>query len=109
MTLPWIESQIEETLAAANTPKNVYDLAMLLICRDEMRKRAAESEATPSEDDSKRQAIVLTSHSADLDTTPTLEQIEDALGAVPIHNRAQQKRARDARTWAQIIAENKNP
>lgn len=42
ITLKWVEAQIEETLAGANTAKNIYDLGMLCIVRDALTRRAAE-------------------------------------------------------------------
>lgn len=42
ITLAWVNAQIEETLAGAKTAKNVYDLAMLYIVRNELSKCAAE-------------------------------------------------------------------
>lgn len=50
-----------------------------------------------------REAVLLTTHSADLDTIPTIEQIEDALGAVAVNTPEERKRVQDARTWGKII------
>ena len=50
VTLKWVEAQIEETLAGANTAKNVYDLGMLFIVRKELAKREAAEAAEQSEE-----------------------------------------------------------
>lgn len=111
MTLPWIEAQIEETLNAENSAKNVYDLAMLCICRDEMQRRAApdvSEYAEAAEDKKRRDAVVLTSYSADLDTVPTLEQIDSALGAYSVNTAEERERVKDMRTWREIIKSGKS-
>lgn len=108
MTIAWIQAQIEETLRAENSAKNVYDLAMLCICRDEFQRRAAPDDgyataSEPPEDKSKRDAVLLTAYSADLDTVPTIEQIDAALGAVAVNTPEERQRVRDLRTWRDII------
>lgn len=105
MTLSWIESQLEDALKGANSAKNVYDAAALIIVRDEMRAAAANPDSQSREDDAvKRDAIVLTAHSTNLDTIPTLEQAEKALAAVVVNTPEERDRVQRARTWAQIIA-----
>ena len=104
----WVESQIEESLNGANSRENIYDLAMLIVVRDELDRRAAPvvpdvSESAEREKDRKKQTIMLTNHSADLDAVPTIGQIEDAIGAVAANTKEERQRLRDMRTWADII------
>lgn len=104
MTLSWIESQLEDALKSANSAKNVYDAAALIIVRDEMRAAAANTDPQSREDDTaKRDAIVLTAHSTNLDTIPTLEQAEKALAAVVVNTPEERDRVQRAKTWAEIL------
>lgn len=102
MTLTWIESQLEEAISGANSAKNVYDAAALIIVRNAMLASAEEEG-----DAQKRNAIVLTSHSADLDVIPTLEQAEAALAAVAVNTPEERDRVERARTWASILKDAK--
>lgn len=102
----WVESQIEECLNGTQNRENIYDIAMLIVVRDELDRRASPivpdvSEAAGKE--KQKQAIVLTNLSADLDTVPTVEQIEDAIGAVAANTPEERQRAKDLRTWAKIL------
>ena len=103
MTLAWIEAEIEKAEQGGNNAKNVYDLAALLIVRDHLRV-AALPQNIP-DDKGRREAIILTSHSADLDMVPTIAQVEDALDAVIVSTPEERQRVMDAKTWAQIIRE----
>ena len=105
MTLTWIESQLEDALSGPNTAKNVYDAAALIIVRDAMRAASAPSsvESTDSGEKARRDAILLTAHSADLDKVPTLAEVEDALGAVVVNTPEERERANRVKTWAEII------
>ena len=105
MTLTWIESQLEDALSGANTAKNVYDAAALIIVRDAMRAAYAPSasESTDTGEKARRDAILLTAHSADLDKVPTLAEVEDALGAVVVNTPEERERANRVKTWAEII------
>lgn len=104
MTLAWIESEIEQAANGPNTAKNVYDLAMLIIARDYFLEAASHQPTTETEEQRKRrEAVILTSHSADLDVVPTIGQIEEALGAVSVSTPEERKRAQDAKTWASIL------
>ena len=105
MTLPWVEAQIEETLRSENSAKNVYDLAMLCIARDELVRRAAPEYSQNAEPSDKKRddAVVLTAYSADLDTVPTIEQIDKALGSVSVRSREDRKRVQELKTWKDII------
>ena len=105
MTLTWIESQLEDALSGPNTAKNVYDAAALIIVRDAMRAASAPSaaESTDAGEKARRDAILLTAHSADLDKVPTLAEVEDALGAVVVNTPEERDRANRVKTWAEII------
>lgn len=108
MTLSWVESQLEDALNGSNTAKNVYDAAALIIVRDEMRAAAsaqlvAQSAADIQEESRRRDAVVLTAHSADLDTIPTLEQAEKVLASVVVNTPEERDRVNRAKTWTEII------
>ena len=105
VTLTWIESQLEDALSGPNTAKNVYDAAALIIVRDAMRAASAPSaaESTDAGDKARRDAVLLTAPSADLDKVPTLAEVEDALGAVVVNTPEERERANRVKTWAEII------
>lgn len=107
ITLAWVENEIEKALSEDATPRNVYDLAALVAVQGFLLKRAAPKEdekpKETREEREHREAVLLTTHSADLDTIPTIEQIEDALGAVAVNTPEERKRVQDARTWGKII------
>ncbi|MDD6078049.1 MAG: hypothetical protein PUB80_06425 [Clostridiales bacterium] len=105
MTLTWVESQLEDALSGPNTAKNVYDAAALIIVRDAMRSASAPSaaESTDAGEKARRDAILLTAHSADLDKVPTLAEVEDALGAVVVNTPEERERANRVKTWAEIL------
>ena len=101
MTLAWVESEIEKAQQAGNTAKAVYDLAALLIVRDFLRAASPEHQAL--QEKRHRDAVTLTAYSADLRKVPTIDQVEDALGAVALSTPEERRRAVDMRTWAEII------
>ena len=105
VTLTWIESQLEDALSGPNTAKSVYDAAALIIVRDAMRAASAPSTAgsTDTEEKARRDAVLLTAHSADLDKVPTLAEVEDALGAVVVNTPEERERANRVKTWAEIL------
>ena len=105
VTLTWVERQLEDALSGPNTAKNVYDAAALIIVRDAMRAASAPSaaERTDAGEKSRRDAILLTAHSADLDKVPTLAEVEDALGAVVVNTPEERERASRVKTWAEIL------
>ena len=105
VTLTWIESQLEDALSGPNTAKNVYDAAALIIVRDAMRAASAPSAAGIHDtgEKARRDAILLTAHSADLDKVPTLAEVEDALGAVVVNTPEERERANRVKTWAEIL------
>lgn len=104
ITLRWVESEIEKSLQGEPNAKNVYDLAALLAVREYL---AAPSEPTKTGKTSKdvTPKVYLSDYCADLNKRPTLEQAEKALESVSIENRDQLKRAKDMRTWADIIGQ----
>ncbi len=103
ITLAWVESEIEKSLHGEANARNVYDLAALITVRSyltappesEPAKEAAQEKAEP--------VVYLSDYCADLDKAPRLEQVERALAAVAIDTPEQAKRAKDMRTWANII------
>ena len=105
MTLTWIESQLEDALSGPNTAKNVYDAAALIIVRDAMRAASAPSSAGSHDtgEKARRDAILLTAHSADLDKVPTLAEVEDALRAVVVNTPEERERAKRGKTAARLI------
>ena len=105
VTLTWIESQLEDAMSGPNTAKNVYDAAALIIVRDAMRAASAPSaaESTDAGEKARRDAVLLTAHSADLDKVPTLAEVEDALGAVVVNTPEERERANRVKTWAEIL------
>ena len=105
VTLTWIESQLEDAMSGPNTAKNVYDAAALIIVRDAMRAASAPSaaESTDTGEKARRDAILLTAHSADLDKVPTLAEVEDALGSVVVNTPEERERANMVKTWAEIL------
>lgn len=44
-------------------------------------------------------------HSADLDTVPTIQQVETALHSISVNTPEERKRVQDAKKWAQIISQ----
>lgn len=103
--MTWIESQLEDALSGPNTAKNVYDAAALIIVRDAMRAASAPSAAGSADtgEKARRDAILLTAHSADLDKVPTLAEVEDALGAVVVNTPEERERANRVKTWSEIL------
>ena len=87
MTLEWILSEIKDLESAPNTAKSVYDLAALLIVRDHFQTPNHESVSLPE----------------NLRSDLSIDDIEEALGAVMISSDEERKRAQDARMWIKII------
>lgn len=109
LSLPWVEHELELAIRGPNTPQNARDCALLFILRDHLMAlyapdEPAQQEQQPEKESEKqRQAVLLTAHSARLDTVPTIAQIEDAIGAVAANTREEKRRMQDAKTWASII------
>ena len=87
MTLEWILSEIKDLESAPNTAKSVYDLAALLIVRDHFQTPNHEPVSSPE----------------NLPPSISIDDIEEALGAVMISSDEERKRAQDARMWIRII------
>lgn len=98
MTLAWIESEIEKTMQEGNSARAVYDLAALVTVRDYLQRQGQAADSAKH-----REAVALTAYSADLRKVPTINQVEDALGAVALNTPEERRRAVDMRTWAEII------
>lgn len=106
VTLTWIDGQIEKAIEEGNNPQNIRDLAALITVREYMAARSTPKEDVEAQADKRsRDAVVLMSHSADLDTVPTIRQVESALQSISVNTPEEHKRARDAKKWAQIISE----
>lgn len=86
LRLEWVEDEIDRVKAGTCTMQTVRDYALLCIARDSL-KGVLGNPAPQS----------------DLDGTPTLSQVEQALGAVVVNSDADRNRMRDAITWAKIL------
>lgn len=109
VTLTWIDGQIEKAIEEGNNPQNIRDLASLIIVKDFLTARSSLKSETHQIDEStderrQRDAVVLMTHSADLDTVPTIQQVETALQAISVNTPAERQRLKDAKKWSQIIA-----
>ena len=83
VTLTWIDGQIEKAIEEGNNPQNIRDLAALITVREYLATRSApkadaQSVQESADDKKRRDAVVLMTHSADLDTVPTIQQVEMA-------------------------------
>lgn len=99
LTIEWVQAQIADARAGANTPQNVRDFALLCIARDNLQT------AETGTFDKKRETPALTAYNADLTAVPTLDQVDAVIAAASSHVRTPQQRQRvqDAKTWADII------
>lgn len=112
VTLTWIDGQIEKAIEEGNNPQNIRDLAALITVKDFLTARSApkddqrENDKAPESIDERkrRDAVVLMTHSADLDTVPTIQQVETALQSISVNTPAERQRLKDAKKWSQIIA-----
>lgn len=89
LRLEWVEEQMERLRTGTCTMQSVRDYAALCIVRDSLLG-AGEGNPIPYYDPA-------------YDNIPTLDQVEQALGAVATNTEADRQRARDAMTWARII------
>jgi hypothetical protein len=96
MSLAWIEAQIEHEIDRGNIPDAVRDLAALLQVRQYMMEHGGET-STPNE------MWKHMAYDSALDTLPTLDQVERALGTIVVSTDAEKKRMQDAMTWAKIL------
>lgn len=101
ITLTWIDSEIEKSLRGEASAKNVYDLAALVTVRAYLAAPSEAVQAEPAKEEAPK--VYLSDYCADLDKVPKLEQVEQALAAVAVETPEQLKRAKDMRTWANII------
>lgn len=113
VTLTWIDGQIEKAIEEGNNPQNIRDLAALITVKEFLTTRSSlkdddsrkSEKAYESVDERKRRdAVVLMTHSADLDTVPTIQQVETALQSISVNTPAERQRLKDAKKWSQIIA-----
>lgn len=88
LRLEWVEEELERVKAGTCTMQTVRDYALLCIASDSLR---GDGKSRPPVSDD-----------ANLDA-PSLDQVERALGEIITHSDAEQKRKRDALTWARII------
>ena len=110
VTLTWIDGQIEKAIEEGNNPQNIRDLAALITVREYLATRSApkadaQSVQESADDKKRRDAVVLMTHSADLDTVPTIQQVETALHSISVNTPEERKRVQDAKKWAQIISQ----
>lgn len=101
ITLSWVESEIEKSLAGEPNARNVYDLAALITVRAYLAAPSEAVQAEPAKEEAPK--VYLSDYCADLDKVPKLEQVEQALAAVAVEDREQLKRAKDMKTWAGIL------
>lgn len=87
MSLAWVEAQIEHELERGNHPEAVRDLAALIAVREYLTKHEPKM------------------HHDMMDTTPTLDQVEMAMGALTVNTETDKSRMRDLMTWKQILKE----
>lgn len=85
LKLDWVEQEIDRVKAGTCTMQSVRDYALLCIARDNLRENTPKDKAEG------------------LEETPTIDQVERALGSVVVNSDAERKRVRDAMTWAKII------
>lgn len=112
VTLTWIDGQIEKAIEEGNNPQNIRDLAALITVKEFLTACSApkddqrENDKAPESIDERkrRDAVVLMTHSADLDTVPTIQQVETALQSISVNTPAERQRLKDAKKWSQIIA-----
>ncbi len=91
--LSWINEQIDRLKHGTRCLQTVRDLAALIIVRDEMKKGEGES-PSPRLDDMPPDI---------LHTTPTIDQVQRALGAVIVNSPEERQRVQDMQTWLQIL------
>ena len=101
MSLAWVEAQIEHELDRGNAPDAVRDLAALLEVRRYMLEQDPGRGVAAVRDAGYSAPAML--HDDALDTAPTIDQIEAAIGAVAVHTSAEKKRLQDAVTWLKIL------
>ena len=73
------------------------------MCVADYSQLVEQSSSENPEESRRRDAVVLTAHSVDLDTIPTLDQAEKAFTSVVVNTPEERYRANRAKTWAEII------
>lgn len=99
MTRAWVEAQIEHELERGNHPDAVRDLAALIEVRKYMMEHDLHHEPQTAEIYHDKNVV----HDPMLDTVPTMDQIEKAMGTIAVNSEADKKRMQDAMTWAKIL------
>lgn len=82
VTLTWIDGQIEKAIEEGNNPQNIRDLAALITVREYLAARSApkadaQSVQESADDKRRRDAVVLMTHSADLETLLSMAEIAE--------------------------------
>lgn len=90
LRLEWIEEQLEHLKAGTCTMQTVRDYAALCIARDSLRGEGRPPSPVSFGDIS-------------FDCSPTLDQVERALGSIMVSSEEEKKRKQDAMTWAKIL------
>lgn len=113
MTLAWVEAQMEQELERGNKPEAVRDLAALIEVRkylmecEEAHHGAAEATPLHMRDHNivnvRDYQDKRTMHDPALDTAPTMDQVERAMGALSVNTEADKKRMHDLMTWGKIL------
>lgn len=87
LDVSWVDEQMERVRNSTATMQTARDYAALCICRDHLA--AMEPRKNPS---------------GMMDTAPTLDQVEAALGAITVTTAADRDRMEDAITWGKILS-----
>lgn len=96
LDLSWINEQIDRLMHGTRCTQTVRDLAAFIIVRDTMAKGEGDF-PSPHLDD------MPSKHDSMLNSTPTIDQVERALGAVMVNTPEDKQRAEDMNTWLQIL------
>lgn len=107
VTLTWIDGQIEKAIEEGNNPQNIRDLAALITVREYLATRSApkadaQSVQESADDKKRRDAVALMTHSADLDTVPTIQQVETALHSISVNTPEERKACRMQRSGRRL-------
>ena len=110
VTLTWIDGQIEKAIEEGLVGSEMCIRDRLITVREYLATRSApkadaQSVQESADDKKRRDAVVLMTHSADLDTVPTIQQVETALHSISVNTPEERKRVQDAKKWAQIISQ----
>ena len=105
LTLAWVEQQIEELRNGENALHVARDYALLCVAREYLQAEKAAQASDKQHQTKDRGRVVLTDYCANLNTVPTVQQIEEAIQAAGENGveEGEKKSLRDARTWSQIL------